>query len=224
MRFFLSALAVLAVGLASGCSHHVAGTAAPDPHRPGVAVNDDGNGIVVGFPDAPVQLEIFTEPQCPGCARLQRKFGDALGYHLLSGRLAVTYRPETFIDGLGTEYSARVSNALFVAADSTASATAFQSYVMAVWEHQDAEGSPGPSDRELARWARASGIPDKAAQRIADGEPGVDVDAMSEANIDELADVCAPDDPATPTVYDVNDDKVIDTSDDDWLNKLITKL
>jgi hypothetical protein len=224
MRWWLSAAALLVMCLTAACSREVSGVALPDPHRPGVAVSDDGNGIVVGFPNAPVQLEIFTEPQCPACAHLQRKFGAGIKHHVLSGKLTVTYRPEIFLDGLGTRYSAHVSEALFLAGNSAASATAFQSYVMALWVHQGAEGSRGPSTRQLASWARETGIPDEAARRISAGESGVDIAAMSSANYDELSDVCAPYSASTPTVYDVNDNTIIDTSDDDWLEKLFGKV
>jgi hypothetical protein len=217
--WLIGGLAALMLVSVAGCSRAISGTATIDPHRPGVALTDD-YGILVGYPNAPVRLEIFTEPQCPACAGLQHKFGDEIGYHLLSGKLTVVYHPETFLDSLGTEYSAHVSNALFLAGASEASATSFQSYVMALWEHQDTEGSPGPSGAELAQWARESGIPEAAVQRIAAGDSGVDVDAMGEANFDKLSDVCAPYSAATPTVYNVNDDVVIDTWDDDWLNKL----
>lgn len=224
MRSWLGALVVAAVCLAPACSRQVTGAAVPDPHRPGVAVDDDGSGIVMGFFDAPVRLEIFTEPQCPGCAQLQHQFGDAINFYVLSGRLVVTYRPETFIDGLGTQYSARVANALFLAGDSAASATAFQSYVMTVWANQDTEGSAGPSDAQLAQWARDVGIPAKAAERIAAGVAGVDVAAMSAANIELLDAVCAPYAPSTPTVYDVNDDEIVDTTDEDWLDRLFARV
>lgn len=224
MRTWLSILAVLVALAATGCCREVTGAAVPDPHRPGVTLNNDGNGVVVGFQNAPVQLEIFTEPQCPGCAELQRQFGNAINLYVLSGKLAVTYRPETFIDILGTQYSARVSNALFLAGDSTTSATSFQSYVMTLWGNQETEGSEGPSDSQLAQWACDAGVAAKAAERIAAGEAGVDVDAMSEANFDKLDDVSAPYTPSTPTVYDANEDAIIDTTDDNWLDRLFARV
>ena len=44
------------------------GAAQKDPTRPGLALSEDGYGLVVGFPDAPVQVDFFTEPQCSHCA------------------------------------------------------------------------------------------------------------------------------------------------------------
>lgn len=217
MRGRLAAVAVLMVLLVTGCSRIVAGTAVIDPNRPGVAVTDDGYGIRVGSADAPLQLNIYTEPQCPACGRLQQRDGEKIKAHLMTGELAVTYRLETFLDR-HTEYSAHVSNALFLAATPATSATAFQAYVIELWRHQDPEGSAGPSDSQLADRARDAGIPDAAVQRIADGESGVDVEEMGTANYDELSDIGAA---GTPTVYDVNADAIIDTSDKDWLNHLL---
>ena len=102
---------------AVGCSRTVDGTAQPDPRKPGVALSGDGYGIVAGFDDAPVNVEIFTEPQCNHCADLQADFGDDIARYLNIGQLAVTYRPMTFLDDSDDRYSARVSNALFLAVD-----------------------------------------------------------------------------------------------------------
>ena len=57
----------------SGCARAIGGTAVGDPAPPLVAVTDDQFGIRAGLPDAPVQLEIYTEPQCTHCADLQQR-------------------------------------------------------------------------------------------------------------------------------------------------------
>ena len=101
-----AAVAVLAL-VTAGCSRVVAGAAQPDPFRPGVAVTEDGYGIVVGLPDAPAEVEIYTEPQCEHCADFQARFGEDLRSHLRVGQLAVVYRPLTFLDDeYDTDYSA----------------------------------------------------------------------------------------------------------------------
>ncbi len=60
----------------------------PIPPRCRWPLAEDGYGIVAGFDDAPVQIEIFTEPQCTHCSDLQRDFGDQLAYYINVGRLA----------------------------------------------------------------------------------------------------------------------------------------
>ena len=111
--------AVLLVALAittAGCTNQVTGTATQDPTQPPLALSDDGAGIVAGYPDAPVQIELYTEPQCSHCAQLQDEFGDEMARYITLGQLAVTYRPLTFLDdGNNTSHSARVANAMFLA-------------------------------------------------------------------------------------------------------------
>ena len=101
----------------SGCTRGISGTAKGDLDPPRVEITQDSDGIRAGLEDAPVQLEIYTEPQCTHCADLQHAFGDQFAYYIGTGQLAITYRPMTFLDSPDTDvHSARVANALFVAA------------------------------------------------------------------------------------------------------------
>ena len=73
MRISRAAVALTAALLigAVGCTNQVTGTATQDPTQPPLALSEDGYGIVAGYPDAPVQIELYTEPQCSHCADLQ---------------------------------------------------------------------------------------------------------------------------------------------------------
>src|ERR1700753_2432723 len=116
----------------------------------------DGNGVVVGSGGAPVQIEIFCEPQCPHCAELESTYGDRFAADLASGRLAVTYRWLTFLDAKHHNHaSARISNALFLPADPTTSPTAYQALVQDLYRHQSPDG---PNNGEIAAMARESGV------------------------------------------------------------------
>ena len=101
-----------------------------------MAVSDDGHGIVAGFDDAPVNVELYTEPQCNHCADLQADFGDEIAHYIDIGQLAVTYRPLTFLDDVADGYSARVSNALFLAVVPRRRLTAFQAFVEELYAQQ----------------------------------------------------------------------------------------
>src|SRR5690349_7274681 len=81
----------------TGCTKQVEGTAQVDPNKPPLSVSQDGYGIVAGFANAPVKIEIYTEPQCNHCADLQHDFGDQFAYYIAVGQLEVTYRPVTFL-------------------------------------------------------------------------------------------------------------------------------
>lgn len=216
----LALLTGLTLLTAVGCTRQIEGSALSDPVKPLTQVSEDGFGIHAGFDDAPVQIEIFAEPQCTHCADLQRDVGESIQRHIATGRLAVTYRPMTFLELPNSHYSERVGNALFVAAqDGRTPAVAFQRFVEELWADQDPSGK-GPTDDEMAENARTAGIPDETAQRIADGEAAVDAVEMDETNYDFLYMVDA-EDTGTPTVYDLVNDEKVDIYDEDWLDKLM---
>ena len=217
----LALTACLAVTLI-GCSRAVDGVARPDPRKPPVVLTEDAYGIVAGFDDAPARVDIFTEPQCGRCAELQADFGDDISRYLNTGQLAVTYRPLTFLDDVPNGYSARVSNALFLAADPESSATAFQAFVQELYAQEEPSGA-GPTDDEIAQMASAAGLPSAVVDRIAGGESALDVVDMADTNFEYLFDV-NPLDTGTPTVYDPAHDEIIDIYDNEWLSKLIASV
>ncbi|MEO3758566.1 thioredoxin domain-containing protein [Mycobacterium sp. B14F4] len=208
--------ALLAV---AGCTKQVAGSAHRDSAQPPLTLSEDGFGIVAGFDDAPVRIEIFTEPQCNHCADLQADFGDQLAYYIGVGQLKVTYRPMVFLDEVDDGHSARVSNALFLAADGDATGTQFQRFVEELWDNQE-PGGAGPSDDEMADMAEAAGMPQDAVTRIASGGSAVNVAEMDVANFDYLYEI-DPLETGTPTVFDPTTDEKLDIYDDNWLTKLV---
>ncbi|CAN5637083.1 thioredoxin domain-containing protein [soil metagenome] len=210
-----------AVALAlTGCSREIEGVAQPDPRQAGVALTSDGFGIVAGFADAPLQLEIFTEPQCPHCAHLQATFGEEIKAHMQSGELAVTYRPMTFLDyEYEIDYSAIVDNALFLAVEPSTSAEVFQTFVEDLWANQDLSFIDY-ADKDFADLARDSGLSDEIVTRIADGDSAVDTDEMGLGNEDLLSEQ-SPESPGTPVVYNLKEKDTVDISDADWLDKLL---
>lgn len=226
---FLRVLAALALCLlltATGCSSTVSGTATRDPATAPLAVTKDKYGIAVGLDDASVKVEIYTEPQCGHCADLQADFGDAIRYYIGTGQLQVTYRPLTFLDHGSGDYSARVSNALFLAAgDSDGSqrttGTQFQKFVEELWSHQQ-PGGKGPTDAEIADFASQAGVPRAVVDLIRKGGTGVDVGELQDVNFEFLTEV-SDGNAGTPTVYDIDRDKKIDIYDNDWLSKLMQR-
>ncbi|MGA7133250.1 MAG: thioredoxin domain-containing protein [Mycobacterium sp.] len=179
----------------------------------------DDDGVLVGFGAAPVQLEIFCDPQCPYCAEFESTYRDRVAGALAGGRLAVTYRWLTFLDGRHhNDVSARSTNALFLAADPTTSPTAYQAFVQDLYRHQS---SDGPNNADIAAMARESGVPDTVADRIEAGDNVVDTAAVNDANRARLK-AQNPDNPGTPTVYNLNTKSVVDTQDPGWLDELVS--
>ena len=211
MRFCLRVWAIAVVYTVMNCT--------PTAHAD-VPRTADGNAVLVGSAVAPAQLEIFCEPQCPHCAELESTYGDRIARDLANGRLAITYRWLTFLDGRHhNDVSARVGNALFLAADPTTSAVspaAYQAFVQDLYHHQSADG---PTNGDVAAMARESGITDEVADRIAAGDQVVDTNAVNDANRARLREV-NPEHPGTPTVYDLRADKLVDLQDPAWLDAL----
>ncbi|MEN4451812.1 thioredoxin domain-containing protein [Mycobacterium sp. SM3041] len=210
-----TALALLAGSTA--CGRTVAGSALRDPDLPGVTLTADGFGIIAGRPDAPAQIEVYTEPQCTHCAHLQDTDGPELKSMIALGLLTVTYRPVTFLD---TEYgySAKVANAMFLAAAHGTSAPALQAYVATLWGHQNPGGS-APSDGQLAGWAADSGVSAESVATIQFGAHAVDTDEMTMTNETRLQEI-RDGDAGTPTVYDLTGNTVVDIQETGWLAKL----
>ena len=210
-----TALALLAAS--TGCGRTVAGSALRDPDLPGVTLTADGFGIIAGRPDAPAQIEVYTEPQCTHCAHLQDTDGPEMKSLITLGLLTVTYRPVTFLD---TEYgySAKVAGAMFLAAAHGTSAPALQAYVATLWGHQNPGGS-APSDGQLAGWAADAGVSAEAVATIQSGEHAVDTDEMTMTNETRLQEI-RDGDAGTPTVYDLTGNAVVDIQETGWLTKL----
>jgi protein-disulfide isomerase len=222
------AVMVLTISLliaAVGCTRQVAGTAEPDPNKAPLQVSKDGYGIVAGFDNAPVKIEIYTEPQCNHCADLQADFGNQLAYYIAVGQLEVTYRPMIFLDNKTDGYSGQVSNALFLATEKAgspgvkATGTEFQRFVQTVWAHQRPGGNP-PTGDELHGFATKAGMPEPVAENIKSGKSAVNVKDMDDNNFEFLYEIESSS-MGTPTVYDLKKDAKIDIYDNDWLNKLM---
>ena len=217
-------IAVIGVLLAvAGCSKDVAGAARPDPQAVPLALADDGFGIVAGFDDAPAQIEIFTEPQCTHCHDLQQDFGDQIAYYVTVGELQVTYRPLTFLDDSEGGYSAKVADAMFVAAepagDAVTTGTQFQHFVEELWAEQD-PGGPAFTGEKLRTIAMSAGLPEAVADNVAGDYAAVDVAEMESVNFGYLYDV-DPVQTGTPTVFDLEAGEKLDISDDGWLDQLV---
>jgi protein-disulfide isomerase len=228
MRGSRTILAVVlsAVLVATGCSKQISGTAAIGGDQPLTTITKDHVGIRAGLEDAPVQLEIYTEPQCNHCADLQADFGQQLAYYIGIGQLAVTYRPLTFLDQHADGYSAHVVKALFAAATPAGAenagatpARAFQKFVEELWAHQD-PGGKGPTDDEMAGMARDAGIPSAQVDAIASGSSDVDPKDVDDTNFEFLYEIDSVQ-TGTPTVYDLKKDEKLDVYDNDWLSKVM---
>lgn len=211
MRSWLGTFAALVV-----FGGALAGPAFGEPGVPGTALSPDHFGVVAGTASAPVQLEIFCDPQCSECAHFEAASGGDLSRHLAAGDVAVTYRWMTFLDARRhNDTSARVGNALMAAADPATTAAAYQEFVTALYRKG---GTPGVAD--IATTARESGLPAPVVERIAAGQQVVDTTSMNAFNRVQLL-AANPASPGTPTVYDLTSKTLVDTDDAGWLDRLV---
>lgn len=223
-------LLTLTLALAlTGCSRGIEGAAIGDTNPPPVQLTEDRYGIRAGLADAPVQLELYTEPQCTHCADLQKDYGDEFAYYISTGQLAITYRPLTFLDTPATDGpSGRVTNALFAAATPGGSPVRsttgrqFQRFVEQLWADQQ-PGGPGPSDQEFAQLARTVELPGFQVRAIEQGAQVLNTDELADmesTNFESLYEI-DPINTGTPTVFDLSAGEKVDVYDDDWLSKLM---
>jgi hypothetical protein len=221
------ALAASLLIASTACTQQIKGSARADPVKAPVELVKDGFGIKLGFDDAPIQLELYTEPQCNHCADLQADFGDRMLSYINLGQLALTYRPVTFLDAGANQHSERVANAMFAAVSShggsgdagATNAGEFQHFVEELWKAYDA-GPDHPDNDELAGMARTAGIPAAQVSDIEAGKPAIDVKDLEDNNFEflyEIDDIST----GTPTVYDLKKGAKLDIYDDNWLSKVM---
>jgi protein-disulfide isomerase len=214
------AATVLLLALVVACDRPIDGTAlAPaglDPQAE-VRITDDGFGIRLGKPSAHAAIEIYIEPQCSHCAKLEMLKGDEIQDYIGRGDLQVTYRPVTFFDMTSDGTSHRVSNTFFLAAarDMHVTAVQLQNYVQE-WYWQ---AMAGADDGYIGQVAQDARLPQSLVDRITAGAAALDTTAMDAANRARLSELCHC--AAAPTGYDLNAERLVDLTDDDWLKNLV---
>ena len=125
---------------------------------PGVAPVELRDGRSLGRADAPVQIDIYEDPQCPVCGRFTRELEPLLvGSYIKNGTVRLTYHDFAFIGVPGESLDAAVG---MRAADQLAQK--FWDYQAIVFENQNGENKGGFSRDRLALMAARIGL-DKAA-------------------------------------------------------------
>jgi protein-disulfide isomerase len=155
----------------------------------------DEYGLVVGEADAPTELVIYEDPQCPNCAALEAEVGEDLAAAVEAGDVRVEYRVVSFLDPASSnDYSSRAANAL-VAAYDVGGPEVFMALHETLFAEQTPEGGPGHEDDQLVTFAVEAGadedeirplIEDKAYGQWVENATG----AMSENGVN-----------GTPTVF-----------------------
>ena len=115
------------------------------------------HGLVVGEHDAPAEVVIYADLQCPNCAQLEAEVADELSAAVDGGEVRVEYRIVSFLDQASTnDYSSRAANALVAAYDASGPEV-FEALHRTLFEQQTEEGGPGHSDDRLVDFAVEAG-------------------------------------------------------------------
>ncbi|MFI9504738.1 DsbA family protein [Nocardia sp. NPDC052566] len=118
------------------------------------ALADDGT---VRFGDTDPVMTITEDMQCPLCRSFDSVSGPAIAGLLDQQKIAVAYRVIAIRDrDSTTEYSSRAANASACVAE--ADKSKWLAWRRAVLDRVPAQGSPGPTDRELIDLAGRAGI------------------------------------------------------------------
>jgi protein-disulfide isomerase len=118
--------------------------------------------VTIGDSSAPTTLKIYEDFQCPICAEFEATVGAQVNAAIAAGTVKVDYHMAGFLDTQSTNaYSSRALNAAAVVLD-TAGPEVLLKFHTLLYQHQPAEGGPGPSDQQLIAYAVQAGAQESA--------------------------------------------------------------
>ncbi|HEX6352982.1 DsbA family protein [Actinophytocola sp.] len=185
-------------------------------------VTRDGGVVAVGESTAKVTLDVYEDFLCPACRAFEQTYGSDIAEHIADGTLQVRYHMLPMLNEKSDPpgYSMDSANAGLCAAD----AGVFPAYHESLFADQPEEGSRGWDDQQLAKLGTDLGV--KSGDFTTCVTSGKYDDEV-QANWDEVgkATYLQQEFPngtkgfGTPTI--ASDQKVVDTTKSDWLQKLL---
>lgn len=135
----------------------------------GILVGADGVAVDVDIPDDAVVVEVYEDFMCPFCGLFEETNGESLTEMREAGEVVVEYHVVSILDraSVGSSFSTRSATAAAHIADR--SPAAFVDFVAGLYDVQPQEGTPGPTDAELAALAEEAGADAATVAAIADG-------------------------------------------------------
>jgi protein-disulfide isomerase len=187
-----------------------------------LTVTRDDGVVVVGESTAKVTLDVYEDFLCPACRAFEETYGSDISKQIADGTLQVRYHMLPMLNEKSDPpgYSMDSANAGLCAAD----ADVFPAFHESLFADQPEEGSRGWDDQQLAKLGTDLGV--KSADFTTCVTSGKH-DDLVQANWDEVGKATYlqqefPDGSkgfGTPTI--AADQKVVDTSKSDWLQKLL---
>ncbi len=143
---------------------------------------DPANNRALGVATAPVQVEVWSDFQCPGCGFFATTIGpDLVDQFVKDGTVHLTYRDMTFLDGGGpTGESQRAASAARCAGEQGS----FWPYHDYLFENQDGENQGAFRRARLDEIAAAVGLDTAAFGTCLDGgsqQPAVEAETAAGA-------------------------------------------
>lgn len=187
-----------------------------------IPVTRDGGVVVVGKSTAKVTLDVYEDFLCPACGAFEKAYSGAIEQHVADGSVQVRYHMLPMLNDRSDPpgYSMDSANAGLCAAD----AGQFPAFHKSLYNDQPEEGSRGWDDQQLAKLGEDLGITSKDfATCVTSGK----YDSVVQSNFDTVKATAYlqqefPDGSkgfGTPTI--AVGEKVIDTTNSDWLDKLV---
>lgn len=114
------------------------------------------DGIVIGYPDAKVTVDVYEDFMCPFCGLFETRFGTQVLALAANHQAKLAYHVMNFLDASsqGTQYSTRAANAAACTADQGLPFVKFHELLFA---HQPKEQTPGLTDDQLIAYGVQSG-------------------------------------------------------------------
>ena len=143
------------------------------------------DGIVVGYADAPVTLDIYEDFMCPVCGYFEARSGADILRLTVDHKARLRFHMLNFLDSRsdGTQYSTRAANAAACAADFGLPFVRLHSLLYA---NQPAENSSGLTDAQLIEYGVRAGAPREAFARCVLGRAHADWPARWNAAAEAL--------------------------------------
>ncbi|MCG8914928.1 DsbA family protein [Actinokineospora sp. PR83] len=179
--------------------------------------------VLVGEDSAKVTLDVYEDFLCPACRGFEAQFGPAIEQKMDEGVLKVRFHLVNLLNSRSDPegYSTDSANAALLAADEGK----FLRFHKSLYDSQPEEGARGWSKDQLIELGRAVGITGQAfADGVRAGKYDQQVTAAYEKarNTESLLQDAGNGQKAFGTPTLAVGDRVVDTSQADWLERLVT--
>lgn len=127
-------------------------------------VSKDGKTNAPDADSKAIRVDVFFDPQCPGCGVVDRGIGERLAELVQNEEINLYLSPVSFLDNASSDrYSSRAVNAVVTVAEK--SPANLLKFVHAIYAKgfQPAEGGASVSDEKLAAEAIKVGVPETVA-------------------------------------------------------------